>query len=298
MEATSRRATAEEFRIAVNDLELAVRERPGDEPAVLLLHATGFHSRCWDEVVARLPGRRCIAFDARGHGRSSKVAPPYSWREFGRDAAALVRALGLSGAVGVGHSMGGHAVTLAAAIVPEAFSELVLIDPVIFPESWYTGPSAELNMVANRRNRWANWDDMFVRFKDRKPFDRWNRQVLLDYCEFALSPAPGGQGFMLACPPEVEAAIYSYSTHPESNIYPEIASIHIPVQVVRASRFTTDARDFTLSPTAPDVASKFLNAVDRRFPDHSHFLPMEAPDLAADLIMHRENGWRPTSPHQ
>ena len=298
METSSRGTGAKEFRIEVNGVELAVWERPGDDPAVLLLHATGFHSRCWDEVIARLPGRRCIAFDARGHGRSSKPAPPYPWREFGRDTAALAQALGLRGAVGVGHSMGGHAVTLAAALEPEAFSELVLIDPVLFPEAWYQGPAAELRMVANRRNRWASWDDMYLRFKDRKPFDRWNRKVLLDYCEFGLSAAPDGDGFMLACPPEIEAAIYQYGSHPDSNIYAELSNVRIPVQVVRASRFNAERFDFTTSPTAPDVASKFPNATDLQFPDHSHFLPMEAPDLAADLITHRENGWRPTTPHR
>jgi pimeloyl-ACP methyl ester carboxylesterase len=252
------------------------------------MHATGFHSHCWDEVITRLPGRRCIAFDARGHGRSSKPDPPYHWRDFGRDAAALARTLGLRGAVAVGHSMGGHSAVVAAATEPEVFSELVLIDPVIFPEDWYKGAAAELEMVVNRRNRWLSWDDMYRRFKDRKPFDRWNRKVLLDYCEYALIPSNGGRGFVLACPPEVEASIYSHGTEPDANIYPEIPRVRIPVQVIRTSRFTWEPGDFLSSPTAPDVVSKFANAVDRRFPDHSHFLPMEAPDLAADLILHRE----------
>jgi pimeloyl-ACP methyl ester carboxylesterase len=265
-----------------------VRERPGSEPAVLFLHATGFHSRCWDEVISRMPGRRAIAYDARGHGRSSKPAPPYHWRDFGRDAAALARALKLRGAVAVGHSMGGHAAALAAKLEPEAFSELVLIDPVIWPESWYTGVSPELEMVANRRNRWAHWEDMFRRFKDKKPFDRWNRKVLLDYCQFGVVPNEGGRGFVLACPPEVEASIYSHGMAPDANIYPEISRIRIPVQVIRTSRFVAQPGDFLASPTAPDVASKFPNAVDRRYPDHTHFLPMEAPDLVADLVLHRE----------
>jgi pimeloyl-ACP methyl ester carboxylesterase len=288
METHPRRSAAEESRIAVDGVELNVRERPGAEPAVLFLHATGFHSHCWNEVIARLPGRRCIAFDARGHGRSSKPAPPYHWRDFGRDAAALARALKLRGSVAVGHSMGGHAATLAAKLEPEAFSELVLIDPVIFPESWYTGESPELEMVANRRNRWAHWEDMFRRFKDRKPFDRWNRKVLLDYCEHAVVPNDGGRGFVLACAPEVEASIYSHGTALDANIYPEISRVRIPVQVIRTSRFVPERFDFLSSPTAPDAASKFPNAVDRRYPDHTHFLPMEAPDLAADLILHRE----------
>ena len=262
--------------------------RPGAEPAVLFLHATGFHSWCWDEVIARLPGRRCIAYDARGHGLSSKPPPAYHWRDFGRDAAALARELKLRGAVAVGHSMGGHAAALAAKLEPEAFSELVLIDPVIFPESWYRGPVPELEMVANRRNRWTHWEDMFRRFKDRKPFESWNRKVLLDYCEHALVPYDGGNGFVLACPPEVEASIYSNGTALDANIYAEISRVRIPVQVIRTSRFVVERFDFLSSPTAPDVASKFPNAVDRRYPDHSHFLPMEAPDLAADLILHRE----------
>ena len=88
-------------------------------------------------------GRRCIAFDARGHGRSSKPSPPYAWRDFGADAAALAESLQLEGAVGVGHSLGGHAITLAAALCPGAFAGLVLLDPVIRPKDRYTGPWTE-----------------------------------------------------------------------------------------------------------------------------------------------------------
>ena len=40
-----------------------------DSKKVVLLHATGFHSRCWDEVVRRLdPTVHCIGIDLRGHG--------------------------------------------------------------------------------------------------------------------------------------------------------------------------------------------------------------------------------------
>ncbi|HEX5229300.1 MAG TPA: alpha/beta hydrolase, partial [Bryobacteraceae bacterium] len=123
--------TPVESRVSVNGVEIAVWEWAGADPPVLLCHATGFHGRIWDEIVARLAGRRCIAFDARGHGRSSKPAPPYHWRNFGADVAALADELGLCGAVGVGHSQGGHAVTLASALRPDAFGALVLLDPVI-----------------------------------------------------------------------------------------------------------------------------------------------------------------------
>ena len=90
---------------------------------------SGFHARCWDQVVAHLPGRQVFAIDMRGHGLSEKPPPPYPWRNFGLDVAAVAEELGLRGAVGVGHSKGGFAVTAAAARVPAAFSALLLVDP-------------------------------------------------------------------------------------------------------------------------------------------------------------------------
>ena len=53
---------------------------PSDAPPVLLIHATGFHARCWDEVVRALPeDLRIVAVDMRGHGRSEKTGPMTDW---------------------------------------------------------------------------------------------------------------------------------------------------------------------------------------------------------------------------
>ncbi|MDQ6760391.1 MAG: alpha/beta hydrolase, partial [Acidobacteriota bacterium] len=132
------RDRASETTILVNGQSLTVWQWAGDSPPLVLCHATGFHGRCWDQIVARLPGRHCIALDFRGHGRSSKPAPPYSWRAFGDDLAAILAALNIRDAVGVGHSMGGHSLVHAAAGMPQAFSRLVLLDPVIRPRPAYT----------------------------------------------------------------------------------------------------------------------------------------------------------------
>src|SRR5204863_9392033 len=113
--------------VHTNGVDLAIWERPGSEPAILFCHATGFHARCWDQVIVRVPERRCLAIDMRGHGRSGKHAPPYRWRQFGEDLSEVVRAIGLRGALAVGHSMGGHAAVLAAANMPLAFAGLLLL---------------------------------------------------------------------------------------------------------------------------------------------------------------------------
>src|SRR5262249_21764429 len=156
-------------------------------------------ARCWDQIVAHLPGRHCYAIDVRGHGHSSKPAPPYRWRNFGADVAGIATQLGLSGAIGVGHSMGGHAVTLASALKPNIFSKLLLIDPVIRAKGTYVGPWTQAQFVAKRRNDWDSPQEMFARFENRIPFVEWDRAVLHDYCEYGL--IKNGVGYMLACPP-------------------------------------------------------------------------------------------------
>jgi len=277
-----------ESRVSVNGVEIALWEWPGQGSPVFFCHATGFHARVWDQVIKHFPERRCYAFDARGHGCSSKPAPPYPWRNFGADVAAVAKSLGLSGAIGVGHSLGGHAVTLGAALtldsVPSssAFSALLLIDPVIRSKNHYAAPWKKAQFVARRRNRWTSPQEMFESFAAHPAFDLWDRDVLRDYCRYGLTP--DGQDYILACPPEIEASIYEEGAAVESNIYSEIATIPIPVHVVRAGRFQDPANVMRASPTAPELAASFARGTDTLLTEHSHLIPMESPELAAKLI--------------
>jgi lipase len=271
-----------EKKFSVNGVDIAVWDWPGADPPVILCHATSFHSRCWDQVVATLPDRHCYALDFRGHGHSTKLPPPYLWRNFGQDLAGLADLLNISGAIGVGHSMGAHSLTLASALRPAAFSALLLLDPVIRSRGTYDGPWQEAQFAAKRRNQWTSAQEMFDRFKDRAPFRDWDPAVLRDYCDYGL--VPEGDHFVLACPPIVEAAIYENSSAPASDIYPEIETIRIPVHVVRAAKETDPASFMGRSPTASELASSFAHGTDRVLKNQSHFIPMEAPALTARMI--------------
>jgi lipase len=262
-------------------------ERKGQ--TVLLVHATGFHARCWDQVVAALPaGQHVVAIDMRGHGRSDKI-PPYNWAAFGADLEAFVRFLGLHGAIGVGHSMGGHCVAHVAARVPDAFARLLLVDPVIMSPEAYAAArhqnfaSPADHPVARRRSRWSSWQEMQERFQDRTPFSRWRPEVLVDYCRFGLLPE--GDEWVLACPGEVEATIYMGSARTE--IHDDIRRVAVPVTVLRApgrDPGDTNVMDFSKSPTWPALAAQFPDGRDVFLPDHSHFIPMEDPTLVARFI--------------
>lgn len=265
---------------------------PESAPAVLLVHATGFHARCWDRTVAALPdGYRVVAVDMRGHGRSDKRGP-YVWESFGRDLEAFVRGLNLRGAIGVGHSMGGHCVTQVAAWMPDAFSRLVLVDPVILDPALVasnrhqTFDAVEDHPVARRRNQWASWQEMFERFRDRHPFSRWRPEVLEDYCRYGLLPRTNGDGFELACPPVVEAATYMGNS--QTGIHALLPLVRVPVVVLRApgrAPGDPEVMDFSKSPTWPGLADALPDGRDVFLPGHSHFIPMEDPELVARFIV-------------
>jgi pimeloyl-ACP methyl ester carboxylesterase len=265
--------------------------RRGD-PIVLLIHATGFHARCWDQTVAALPpGHRVVGVDLRGHGRSEKTGPMGDWTVAARDIAELVEHLDLEGAIGAGHSMGGHLLVQIAASHPRAFKRLVLIDPVMLPPEVYANahlaalPEGQVHPVARRRNAWASWQEMFDAFKTRAPYSLWREEVLADYCRYGLVPAASGQGLELACPPAIEASIYM--GHANTDIYTLAARVDVPVVVLRAKMRDPGPRnlaDFSASPTWEGVARSFRRGRDVYLPHLTHFIPMQEPELTARFI--------------
>lgn len=290
-----RRPAAEEpreFRRDVNGVTIAGFEWAGEGQPILLVHATGFHARVWDEVARRLPGRRVIALDLRGHGRSSKPAPPYWWHLMGQDVALVIDDLDLRGVIGVGHSMGAHTVAEAALLRGERFASLVLIDPTIIAIEPGAPRESAFDFVAKRRNEWASPQEMVERFASRFPFDLWDPQTLRDYAVHGLLSAPDGEGFVLACPPLVEAAVLAGRATEEADILPHLGRVTVPVRVLRARAADPGEQPapFSASPTAPDLASRFPAGSDLYLPELSHFIPMQAPDLVAREIIAAADG--------
>jgi pimeloyl-ACP methyl ester carboxylesterase len=279
--------------VPAGEMKLAVWEWPGETPPLFFAHATGHHGRCWDHIVRRFSGCRSLAIDFRGHGRSTIPAPPIPWPDFARDVLAVARHFEIRDAVGIGHSMGGHSLVAAAIQQPAIFAALVLVDPVIFPPEYYREPPPDASYISRRRNRWASPEEMFERFRPRTPFSTWLPEALRNYCDYAL--LPDGDSFVLACPPQVEAAIYGRCNAPENNLYARIPGVAQAVTVLRAGTpYKGGVLDLNASPTNPDLATYFSRGRDVFLPDHNHFIPMEAPELVeAEIARFCANQSRP-----
>jgi lipase len=277
--------------ITANGLSLACFEwrsaQRGVAPTLWMVHATGFHGRVWDQVIHHLPGRHVIAVEQRGHGRSAGTDFG-SWADFGCDQAALAAAFDLQGAVGIGHSMGAHALVQAAAFAPGRFRQLVLIDPVILSPADYhlpPMPPGTLHPAAGRKNQFASAQAMFERFAERPPYSVFDPQALMDYCQHGLKPTDGG-GFQLACAPAFEGKVYPLARQ-NAGIYASIRALQIPVLVVRARPQDPSIKpwDALGTPTWEHLAQEFRYGRDLQLMDKTHMLPMEDPALTARLII-------------
>lgn len=263
---------------------------PGSGPSVLLLHATGFHARLWDQVVAALPaGAHVIAPDHLGHGRSGKPASLSDWAVTSDALLPLVDHFAGTPLVGAGHSMGSYVLGRLAAERADAFRHIFLIDPVIMDPVFYAHaagqpvPDPSEHPVARRRNNWAGWEAMLASFAERAPYTHWQPEVLADYCRYGLLPATDGSGWELACPPRLEASVYLGAAHTDP--YAWLARITAPSTVIRARTGERAGNlDFSVSPAWPGLGAKLGAVRDEQWAELSHFIPMEAPRRLADLI--------------
>lgn len=99
-------------------------------PGVLLVHGLASSSHIWDLVAPRLSraGLRPVAYDQRGHGRSSKPSSGYGFERTAGDAAAVIRATRLTRPLAVGHSWGANVALELAVRRPRLLRGLVLVD--------------------------------------------------------------------------------------------------------------------------------------------------------------------------
>lgn len=268
----------------MNHAALAIHDLGGAGPTVLYAHATGFHSRCWQPVAAALPQFRNIAYDARGHGDTP--APPnwrVDWETYGADASAVAAELAGDGPiVGVGHSMGGAALLMAAIAQPRLFRALVVYEPIVMPSEQPPAddsPDGGNFLTIGARRRRSSFDSFeaaIANFSAKPPLNIFTPEAIDAYVGggFAL----GNDGLVhLKCRPEHEAR--TYETGGLHRTWDHLGEIEIPVWVVCGQ-------------PEPLQPSRFMEELSQQLPhghyiqkDHlGHFGPLQAPTELALLI--------------
>jgi pimeloyl-ACP methyl ester carboxylesterase len=132
-------ASAGTLSIETSDGVTLAGEEAGEGPPIVLLHgltATRRYVVMGSRVLAR-SGHRVIAYDARGHGRSTPALEPtaYGYPELAADLRTVLDALELPRATLAGASMGAHTALRCALDNPERVSALAIITPAYDPSA-------------------------------------------------------------------------------------------------------------------------------------------------------------------
>ena len=163
-------------------VELSVSD-DGEGPAVVLLHgltATRRYVVMGSRALER-SGHRVIAYDARGHGRSSPSADPraYEYDDLGADLEAVMDACGVERAVLAGASMGAHTLLWLALHRPERVAGVVAITPAYLNRGETDDPERLAHWAALSHGLRDGGIDGFLaaQGEPRVP-DRWRETVV------------------------------------------------------------------------------------------------------------------------
>lgn len=125
-----------EGNVTANGSTIHYYRTGGPKPSILLLHGITDNGLCWTRVAGDLADRYDLVMtDARGHGRSDRLAGGFSVPQLAADAAGVIRGLGLERPVVFGHSMGAITAAALAAEYPDLVSAVILEDPPLLQVS-------------------------------------------------------------------------------------------------------------------------------------------------------------------
>jgi len=251
------------MKLAVNGIEIDVKDQGEGALALVFLHYWGGSSRTWDAVIAALPTRyRKVAADLRGWGESDAPAFGYALADFADDVQQMIAALGLREYVLVGHSMGGKIAQVLASRRPAGLIGLALVAPAT-PTPLALPPDARAGMKAaylSRESIGGALDHMLT----AKPLTEAQReQVIAD----SLRGAPQAR----------DAWPNATSLEDISHL---VGAINVPVTVIAGELDRVDTVDILKA----ELLSRISQAKMKVLPGTGHLSPLESPAEVAATI--------------
>lgn len=270
---------------SIDGVTIALHDFGGTGSPVLLSHATGFHAHCWEPVAHALNSRHhVVGLDHRGYGDAETVDPTtMTWDQYGLDALAAASDLYAQHnepIIGIGHSMGGASLLMAAHSEPHLFKALFVFEPIVFPPpdpDASERPGSPLPAGARkRRSRFPSFEAAIENYAAKPPMAAFNAEAREAYVRHGFKPTADGE-IELKCLPEHEAR--TYETGGTSGAWDSLPDITTSVWVLSGA-----IAPFQPSTFAINVAERIPTSTYVRWDEVGHFGPLEKPELIVQYV--------------
>ena len=266
----------------IGEVDLQYLLYDGDDPPIILLHATGFLPMLWHPIARELSKEhKVIAPYFCDHRETDPTKGGLSWMQLASDLCRLCEGLQIDKPLLVGHSMGATVMAIAEATHGPKAAGLILIEPIFLPEDFYKiqirvedHPLASKSI--KRRNSWENVREAKSYLSGKGLFKNWKEEFLDLYIQHGMVSYETG-GLELTCSPEKEASLFMGGMAYDP--WPMLPKIACPVLVVEGERSTNrSVIDLQLA------VSKFQNGTYQLINSAGHLIPMEKPEEIIRIV--------------
>jgi 3-oxoadipate enol-lactonase len=205
-----------------------------------------------------------LAYDTRGHGRSSRVPGPFSMEQFAQDLAQLMDHVGWPSALIAGCSMGGGVAQAFGGLYPERTAALGLIDTT----AWY-GAEAPEQWRQRAATAKAKGLDSMLNFQTARWFGDGFR---LEHPDLVDSAAR----VFLANDPDCYAATCEMLG--DADLRPYLRAFRMPVTVVVGDE------DYATPIAAARELHEAISGSTLTILKGRHLTPIECPDQIAGIL--------------
>lgn len=249
------------------------------ERVVFVSHANGYSGSCYKYLSKTLGYKyRWIFLDFIGHGESDSILDFKDWNFFRDQILEVIESENLTNILGVGHSLGGASLSLAAKIKPHVFQQLLLLDPTILNSlillvgKFVGNPMAKVAM--KRRSRFSSREQVRKVFKRFPMFINWREDIFEDYIQSCFQNSE--DEVVLSCKPEMEARVFSSVPI----LFPgKYRDLPVKTKVIIPKNSTV---------CSPRAARRLIGKIDgsevRVIEGVTHFFPFENPDIVLDEL--------------
>jgi pimeloyl-ACP methyl ester carboxylesterase len=279
--------------VSVDGARLRVRRHGNPRgPRLMLSHGNGFaidgYFRFWSRFLEDF---EVIVFDMRSHGQNPRAGPPnHDYAHMVQDFDAMCHAVadefGRKPTAGLFHSMSAQCAMLQAREARSDFAALVLFDPPDVPPPGHPVRGRmkdyEHKLALWARQRRTHFDDpgeLASDYASTRSGQRWAEGAAEQMARAVLQPDPAG-GWRLACPTELEAAMYLEVI--SLGLWPKRRDFVMRVKLIGADPDKPYPAATALSNRALAAEGGFDYAV---IPGTTHLLQLEEPAACAEAAI-------------